>query len=112
MTLDQLSVNGGLYQAKPADDISWLMLVNHTLYVYVRAFLEANELVFLNRNDAQRCVPPEILNAVDFIDEVFKAKNWKKKIKDNKVMLDAVFKKTTQIVGVDDIKGYEAPIVY
>lgn len=111
MTLDQLSVNGGLYQAKPADEISWLMLVNHTLYVYVRAFLEANELVFLNRNDAQRCVPPEILSAVDFIDEVFKARNWKKKIIDNKVMLDAVFKKTTNIVGLDDIKGYAAPIV-
>lgn len=110
LTLDQINVNSG-HRGKPTDHISWLLLINHTLYVYVRAFLEANELAFLNPNDAQRCVPPEILDAIDFIEKAFTAKNWKKQIKDNKSMLDRVFVKITKKAEMESVQGYEAPIV-
>ena len=110
MTLDQLNVNGGQYQATPADHISWLLLINHTLYVYVRAFLEANEIAFMKRSEADKCVPPEILNVIDFIEEVFAARNWKKKIKDNKLLLDDVFKKITPNSEITKEPTNEAPI--
>ena len=111
MTLDHINVNGGAYQGKPTDHISWLLMINHTLYVYVRAFLEANELVFLDRIQAQNCAPKEILEVIDFIEHVFSVKNWKREITKNKPMLDDVFKKITKKEKQDDASGYEAPLV-
>jgi len=108
--LDQINVNGGAYQGKPTDHISWLLMVNHTLYVYVRSFLEANELLFLDRIQAQNCVPKEILDIVDFMEHVFSVKNWRLEIKRNKVMLDDVFKKITPKSDVNKAPSNEAPI--
>jgi hypothetical protein len=61
----------------------------------VRAFLEANELIFLDRIQAQNCTPKELLEVIDFIEHVFSIKNWQREIKKNKTMLDDVFKKIT-----------------
>lgn len=110
MTLDHINVNGGAYQGKPTDHISWLLMINHTLYVYVRAFLEANELVFLDRIQAQNCAPKEILEVVDFIEHVFSVENWKPVIKKNKPMLDDVFKKITPKSEINKQPSNSAPI--
>jgi predicted restriction endonuclease len=111
MTLDHINVNGGKYQGMSTDTISWLLMINHTLYVYVRSFLEANELVFLDRSSAQETVPNEILEVIDFIEHVFTVKNWKRELTKNKPMLDRVFGKIGKKEKQDDVRGYEAPIV-
>ena len=110
MTLDHINVNGGAYQGMPTDLISWLLMINHTLYVYVRAFLEANELVFLDRSQAQNCVPKEILEVSDFIEHVFSVRNWQREIKKNKPMLDDVFRKITPKSEIKKDPTNEAPI--
>lgn len=111
MTLDHINVNGGKYQGMSTDTISWLLMINHTLYVYVRSFLEANELVFLDRSSAQETVPNEILEVIDFIEHVFTVKNWKRELTKNKPMLDRVYGKIGKKEKQDDVRGYEAPIV-
>jgi hypothetical protein len=110
LTLDQINVVGGKYQGITTDTISWLLMINHTLYVYVRSFLEANELVFLDRSTAQETVPLEVLEVIDFVEHVFTVKNWKREITKNKPMLDKVFKKIGKQEKQDDSVGYEAPI--
>ncbi len=111
LTLDQLSVKGGPYQRTPADNISWLLLINHTLYVYVRAFLEANEMAFMHRNDAQKCVPSQLLDVIDCIGDVFATSSWKRKLSSNKKLLADVFKKTATKEKIDSAEGNEAPLV-
>jgi hypothetical protein len=111
LTLDHINVNVGSYQGKPADSISWLLMINHTLYIYVRAFLEANELAFMNRNDAQNHVPQKILKALDFIEHVFKVDDWKKELKDNEDMLQEVFgRASTKEDSSEPVNNYEAPL--
>jgi len=87
MTLDHLCVNGGDYQNMTADKISNLLLVNHTLYIYVRAFLEANELAFQRTNEAEESVPRNLLKAIDLIEQLFEAKDWRKKLHANEDLL-------------------------
>ena len=111
LTLDHLSVNGGQYQKTAADHVSWLLLINHTLYVYVRAFLEANDMAFMHRNDAQKCVPSPLLDVIDFIGDVFETSNWQRKIANNKKLLEDVFKKIATKEKMDEVKGYVAPLV-
>jgi hypothetical protein len=111
LTLDHINVNVGSYQGKPADSISWLLMINHTIYIYVRAFLEANELAFMNRNDAQNHVPQKILKALDFIEHVFKVDDWKKELKDNEDMLQEVFgRASTKEDSSEPVNNYEAPL--
>jgi hypothetical protein len=93
LTLDQLNVIGGSYEANPTDKVTWLLLLNHSLYIYIKAFLEANELAFMNRSDAKDFVPEELLDVLDFIGDVFQSPNWHQKIKKHKKILDDVFKK-------------------
>jgi len=107
MTLDHLSVNGGMYQATPADLTSWLLMMNHTLYVYVRAFLEANELVFLHKNNAQESVPPEIMTVLEIIEELFNKKRWKPLLEKYRPELDAVFKKISSKKETEEKNLYE-----
>jgi len=93
LTLDHLSILGGSYEANPTDKTTWILLLNHSLYIYIRAFLEANELAFMKRSDAEYFVPEELLNVIDFIGDVFESPNWDGKIKNHKKLLDDVFKK-------------------
>ncbi len=111
MTLDHINVNSGAYQGKPTDHISWLLMINHTLYVYVRSFLEANEITFLDRSQAQKFVPDEILGAIEFIEYVFSIKKWKSEIKNNQALLEGVFKKITNKNEINRIVSNEAPII-
>jgi hypothetical protein len=111
MTLDQINVKGGAYQGTPADLVSWLLMVNHTLYVYVRSFLEANELVFMDRNSAQQTVPKEILDVTEFIEKIFNVKKWKPLLDKKKPELDAWSKKFSKKYKQDDAEGNEAKIL-
>ncbi len=93
LTLDHLNVFGGTFAAKSDDPTTSLLLLNHSLYVYIRAFLEANELAFMDSSEAVHYVPEELLNALDFIGDVFDTPNWNRKIKANKEKLEKIFKR-------------------
>lgn len=112
LTLDQINVNGGLYQGQPTDTTTWLLMINHVLYVYVRGFLEANELAFMDRNDSQNFVPQKLLDVIDFIEHIFSVKNWKKELKDNNKMLTEVFGKASKKKGENSEpdNNYEASL--
>ena len=110
MALDHINVNAGLYQGQPTDSISWLLLLNHTAYVYIRSFLEANELVSLHRTHSQAVVPKEILAVLDFIEYVFAKSNWKREISKEKKMLDDVFRKISPKIETENDRNYAASI--
>lgn len=93
LTLEHLNVYGGTFAAKPDDTITSLLLLNHSLYVYIRAFLEANELAFMDASEAVHYVPEELLNALDFIGDLFSSPNWPRKISANKANLEKIFKR-------------------
>ena len=67
--------------------------MNHTLYVYVRAFLEANEMVFMRPSEASQYVPQEMLDAVEIIHELIMSDSWMNKYQKNKKFLNNVSKK-------------------
>jgi hypothetical protein len=64
--------------------------MNHTLYIYVRAFLEANEMVFMRPSEASQYVPQEMLDAVEIIHELIMSDSWMNKYQKSKKFLNAV----------------------
>jgi hypothetical protein len=90
LLLEHLNVRGGEFESKPNDSITDLLLMNHTLYVYVRAFLEANEMVFMRPSEASQYVPQALLDAVEIIHELILSDSWMSKYKKHKQFLNAV----------------------
>ncbi len=72
------------------DDVTQAFLTHHNTWVYVRSMLEANELSFLDDEDAQQFVPKNLLACLRLIEELFVVKDWKKRITNNKRLFDAV----------------------
>jgi len=93
LLLEHLNVRSGEFQSRPNDSITDLLLMNHTLYVYVRAFLEANELVFMRPSEASQYVPQEMLDAIEIIHELILSDSWMNKYQKHKNFLNAVSKK-------------------
>ena len=93
LLLEHLNVRRGEFQSRPNDSITDLLLMNHTLYVYVRAFLEANEMVFMRPSEASQYVPQEMLDAVEIIHELILSDSWMKKYQKYKRFLNNVSKK-------------------
>jgi uncharacterized protein involved in tolerance to divalent cations len=54
--------------------------------------LEANELAFLDRADAEQFVPQNLLACLHLIEELMCVKNWKTRITNNKRLFEAVDK--------------------
>ena len=93
LLLEHLNVRSGEFQNKPNDSVTDLLLMNHTLYVYVRAFLEANEMMFLRPSEASQYVPQPLLDAVEIIHELILIDSWMKKYQKHKQFLNNVSKK-------------------
>jgi predicted restriction endonuclease len=65
----------------------------------------------MNKNDAQNHVPKKLLDVLEFIENVFKAKNWKKELKDNDEMLQEVFGRASKKDDSSEpVNNYEAPL--
>ena len=90
LLLEHLNVRGGEFENKPNDGVTDLLLMNHTLYVYIRAFLEANEMVFMRPSEASQSVPQALLDAVEIIHELILSDSWMSKYKKHKQFLNAV----------------------
>ncbi len=93
LLLEHLNVRSGEFQNTPNDSVTDLLLMNHTLYVYVRAFLEANEMVFMRPSEASQYVPQEMLDAVEIIHELILSDSWMSKYQKHKTFLNNVSKK-------------------
>jgi hypothetical protein len=85
--LHHLSVRGGIMDHRNFDSISNALLVNHNIWVYLDAFMHANELAL--NSDVDR-VPSQNLKCLDFIADVFKRDSWFTAIQSNKKLLDSV----------------------
>ena len=90
LLLEHLNVRSGEFQNKPNDAVTDLLLMNHTLYVYVRAFLEANEMVFMRPSEASQYVPQPLLDAVEVIHDLVLGGTWMSKYQKYKKFLNNV----------------------
>ncbi len=59
-----------------------------------RSFLEANELAFMHKSEADKAVPQKILEMFDFIDDLIGSDRWATKLKKEAKLLDEVFVKS------------------
>ncbi|MBU3551182.1 hypothetical protein [Polynucleobacter sp. MWH-Berg-3C6] len=92
LKLSHLNVKYDKYSSVNFDDVTQAFLTHHNTWVYVRAMLEANELAFLDKADAEQFVPKNLLACLHLIEELMCTKNWKARITSNKRLFDAVDK--------------------
>jgi len=95
LTLNQLNVRGGEFNDKTLDTIGTHILTNHNLWVYVRSFLEANELAFMHVSEADKAVPQKLLDTCAFIEDLLGEDAWQAKLKKHHKLLTDVFSKTS-----------------
>jgi len=95
LTLNQLNVRGGEFNSKTLDTIGTHILTNHNLWVYVRSFLEANELAFMHKSEADKAVPQKLLDTCAFIEDLLGDDAWQNKLKKHHKLLTDVFSKTS-----------------
>ena len=93
LTLKHLNVRGGEFQKGAYDTVSNHLLTNHNVWVYVRSFLEANELTFMHSSEADKAVPQKLLDTCAFIEDIFTHENWQAKLKKEKKLIAEVFNK-------------------
>jgi hypothetical protein len=93
LTLDHLNVNGGEFRKRTYDSISDHLLTNHNVWVYVRSFLEANELAFMLKSDADKAVPQKLLDAIAYIEYIMTESSWKTRLQKDKKFLTDLFGK-------------------
>ena len=93
LTLNHLNVRGGEFQRGAYDAVSNHILTNHNVWVYVRSFLEANELAFMHVSEADKAVPQKLLDVCAFIEDIFSHTNWQAKLKKEKKLIEEVFNK-------------------
>jgi hypothetical protein len=73
LLMNHLIVNGDKWSRRRFDTVSMTLLANHNAWVYLDAFLTANDLA-LERNSAR--VPSLYLERLDMIKEAFELETW------------------------------------
>ena len=76
------------------------MLVNHNVYVYLKAFLGANEAVFNGVGEA----PVNLIDAANFIKRLFSIKEWESELEARKDSLQAILDMTASASEFDDVR--------
>lgn len=93
LTLNHLNIRGGEFQRGAYDTVSNHLLANHNLWVYVRGFLEANELAFMLASEADKAVPQKLIDVFAFIELIMGEERWQAKLKKEKTLLADVLSK-------------------
>jgi hypothetical protein len=93
LTLNHLNIRGGEFQRGAYDTVSNHLLTNHNVWVYVRGFLEANELAFMQASEADKAVPQKLIDMCAFIEYILGEERWQAKLKKEKLLLADVFSK-------------------
>jgi len=106
LALSHLNIRGGEFQRGAYDTVSNHLLTNHNLWVYVRGFLEANELAFMRASEADKAVPQKLLDMCAFIELIMGEERWQAKLKKEKLLLADVFSKKTakDVVAGDELR--------
>lgn len=106
LTLNHINVRGGEFNAKTLDTISTHLLTNHNCWVYVRSFLEANELVYMHKSEADKAVPQKLLDTCAFIEDLLGEDAWQAKLKKHHKLLNDVFSKQSdkELVLADELR--------
>ena len=104
MSLAHLNVKAKKFDPKHFDEISGYLLTNHNTWVFIRAFLEANDLAYLDKHDALNFVPKSLLDAKDFIEHVLQRDRWATTLKKNNKLLAAVDKLSAAEQVADDLR--------
>jgi len=106
LMLSHLNIRGGEFQRGAYDTVSNHLLTNHNLWVYVRGFLEANELAFMHASEADKAVPQKLLDMCAFIELIMGEERWQAKLKKEKTLLADVFSKKTakDAVSADELR--------
>jgi len=106
LTLNHLNIRGGEFQRGAYDTVSNHLLTNHNVWVYVRSFLEANELAFMQASEADKAVPQKLIDMCAFIDDILGEERWQAKLKKEKLLLADVFSKKTlkDVVEEDELR--------
>ncbi len=71
-TLQDLNPRKDSFERKTMDTLGDQVLINHNVYVYVKAMIEANEAVFV-----KGIAPKPIMDAISMIEDVCGARDWK-----------------------------------
>jgi len=95
LSLSHLNIRGGELQNGAYDTVSNHLLTNHNVWVYVRSFLEANELTFMQASEADKAVPQKLIDMCAFIEDILGEERWQAKLKKAKPLLEDVFSKKT-----------------
>ena len=69
--LQDLNPRTGAFEPKTMDTLGDQLLINHNVYVYVKAMIEANNAVFV-----KGVAPKPLLDAVSIINELCRARDW------------------------------------
>ena len=106
LTLNHLNIRGGELQKAAYDTVSNHLLTNHNVWVYVRSFLEANELAFMQASEADKAVPQKLIDMCAFIEDILGEDRWQAKLKKEKLLLADVFSKKTlkDVVEEDELR--------
>jgi hypothetical protein len=106
LTLNHLNIRGGELQKAAYDTVSNHLLTNHNVWVYVRSFLEANELAFMQASEADKAVPQKLIDMCAFIEDILGQDRWQAKLKKEKLLLADVFSKKTMkdVVEEDELR--------
>ncbi|PKO68894.1 MAG: hypothetical protein CVU22_07030 [Betaproteobacteria bacterium HGW-Betaproteobacteria-16] len=87
VTLDHLSVRGGIWDPRAFDSVSNALLVNHNVWVYLDAFRQAND--YASTSDTDR-VPKLYLDCIALIADLFADESWRSSINHHRALLDQV----------------------
>lgn len=106
LSLAHLNIRGGEFQNGAYDAVSNHLLTNHNLWVYVRSFLEANELAFMLSSEADKAVPQKLIDTCAFIEDLLGEERWVRKLKKEAKLLEEVFskKKVKDLVEEDEMR--------
>ncbi len=107
LEMHHINVYAAAYSAKHLDDVSQHLLTHHNTWVYVRAFLEANELAFLDKHDAEGFVPPALLECIYLYEDLLASKNWQAKWKKHA----GLFKQVDALKGVGEVVVDSNPVM-
>lgn len=78
LLLNELNVRGGVWVARNFDSISNVLLINHNIWIYLDAFMRANDLASARNKYA---IPSDYIDALDAIVEIFRSTDWAKKLR-------------------------------
>lgn len=87
MTLGDLNVYEDVYEKRRYDPISLAMLANHNVYVYLKAFDEANNLAF--NPSTVYDIPMLYQQCLEVIGEAFDRNNWYSYLHNERSILNA-----------------------